>query len=109
MEALQEVTEWQSGSAVNHAYLLDGNAMLAYVRKGTSTPFWFSKPITISRTGRRFVRLEENPFDVGSVAQDPDVVQVSGSKGSIYTVNTRLNSCTCPGYQFRGRCKHITT
>ena len=109
MEALQEVTEWQSGSAVNHAYLLDGNTMLAYVRKGTSTPFWFSKPIMISRTGRRFVRLDVNPFDVGSVAQDPDVVQVSGSKGSIYTVNTRLNSCTCPGYQFRGRCKHITT
>ena len=106
MEALEEITEWNEGSAANHVYLLDGSSMLAYVRRGTSTPFWFSKPITISRTGRKFRKLAENPFDVGSVAKDPDVIEVLGSKGTVYTVNTVLKTCTCPGYSFRGVCKH---
>jgi hypothetical protein len=109
MEALQEVTVWPSGSAVNHVYLLDGNSMLAYVRNGTLEPFWFGKPITISRSGRRFVRLEVNPFDVAAIPKDPDVQEVLGSKGSIYTVNVRLRTCTCPGYTFRGACKHTNT
>ena len=107
MEAVQEVTDWREGSAANHVYLLEGNTMLAYVRKGTSTPFWFSKPITISRTGRRFRPLDENPFDVGSVEPNPNIQQVQGSKGSIYTVNLELGTCTCQGYTFRGTCKHV--
>lgn len=106
MEALQEVTVWREGSAVNHVYLLDGTSMLAYVRHGTSTPFWFSKPITISRSGRKFRRLDVNPFDVANVKRDPDVREVLGSKGSVYTVNLALKTCTCPGYSFRGACKH---
>ena len=109
MEAVQEVTVWREGSAMNHVYLLEGNTMLAYVRNGTSTPFWFSKPIMISRTGRKFVRLDVNPFDVSAVKPDPDVRLVSGSRGAVYTVNDRLNTCTCPGHTFRGICKHITT
>lgn len=109
MEAVQEVTAWAEGAAANHVYLLDGNTMWAYVRQGTSQPFWFKKPITISRSGRKFVRLADNPFDVGSVQADPDVRLVAGSKGNVYTVNTRLNTCTCPGYTFRGTCKHTTT
>ena len=107
MDAVQEDTAWREGSAMNHVYLLEGNTMLAYVRKGTSTPFWFSKPITISRTGRRFRPLDENPFDVGSVEPNPNIQQVQGSKGSIYTVNLELGTCTCQGYTFRGTCKHV--
>jgi hypothetical protein len=36
--------------------------------------------------------------------------KVAGSKGSEYTV-TESNgqiSCSCPGYKFRGSCKHTT-
>jgi hypothetical protein len=106
MEALQEVTAWREGVAANHVYLLEGNTMWAYVPAGTSKPFWFKKPIAISRTGRKFVRLDDNPFDVAAIQADPDVQEVAGSKGSIYTVNTRLRTCTCPGYTFRGACKH---
>ena len=109
MEAVQEVTAWAEGAAANHVYLLEGNNMLAYVRSGTTTPFWFKKPITISRSGRRFIRLTANPFDVAAIPKDPDVQEVLGSRGAVYTVNTRLNSCTCPGYTFRGACKHTNT
>ena len=34
---------------------------------------------------------------------------VQGSKGSTYTVSTGRsgNSCTCPGFKFRGSCRHV--
>ena len=37
-------------------------------------------------------------------------VNVKGSKGNQYTVtvdNDIAVSCTCPGYTFRGKCKHL--
>ena len=40
---------------------------------------------------------------------EDQVFQVLGSKGAIYQVSLGRNgraSCSCPGYQFRGRCKH---
>ena len=38
------------------------------------------------------------------------VFTVSGSKGNTYTVtrNGRGWNCTCPGFQFRKQCKHIS-
>jgi hypothetical protein len=36
--------------------------------------------------------------------------EVQGSKGSLYTVRRSHRgawSCTCPGYGWRGKCKHI--
>ena len=37
-------------------------------------------------------------------------VKVEGSKGSIYTVRKETTTgevtCTCPGFKYRGKCKH---
>lgn len=38
------------------------------------------------------------------------VFKVTGSNENVYTVTIGRNgraSCSCPGHQFRGRCKHI--
>jgi hypothetical protein len=37
------------------------------------------------------------------------VLEVAGSKGNTYVVNLEGSraSCTCAGFQFRGKCKHI--
>lgn len=44
-------------------------------------------------------------------AQAPKTVQVEGSKpGKFYTLTIKADggkSCTCPGFGFRGACKHI--
>jgi len=113
-EAYLETTEWADVKGCNHTYYLNGDKMLAYIRMGASEPFWFKAPITISRSGRKFQRVDagvfENSLGVLSVlapAKDLDVVEVAGSKpGVVYLVNRVEMTCTCPGYTYRGSCKH---
>ncbi len=117
-EAYLETTQWADVKGCNHTYYLEGDRMLAYIRHGTRDPFWFRAPISISRSGRKFQRVDSAPFEqslgalfanlVEPVDTNPDVVEVAGSKqGVVYLVNTRDKSCTCPGYTFRGDCKHV--
>lgn len=110
MEAVKETTVWADGkSAVNHTYLLDGDKMVAYIRYGTTEPFYFKQPIKgFSRSGRKFEKLTTNPFKVNVEETPAYIKKVAGSKpGVFYTVNTDENTCTCPGYTFRGTCKHV--
>ena len=113
-EAYKETTVWADGStSINHTYLLEGDRMIAYMRSQTSVPFYFRTPIRIDRRGRKFEKLEENPFEVINVPQvvveqkDADVVEISGSKGAKYYLNQAQKTCTCPGYTYRGTCKHV--
>jgi hypothetical protein len=112
MEAVKEVTVWADAkSAVNHTYLLDGDKMVAYIRYGTTEPFWFKNPIKgFSRSGRKFETLKTNPFKESKKEEVlmPWIKKVQGSKpNTFYTVNTDENTCTCPGFTFRGSCKHV--
>lgn len=57
--------------------------------------------------------VESMDLESGSTADvdtGPRVWQVQGSKGSVYTVTQTESklSCTCPGFQFRRNCRHIT-
>ena len=108
MQAYKEITIWDDGNVnINHTYLLDGDKMVAYIRQGSDEPFWFKQPIRIDKRGRKFELVEPNPF-TSRVEPMPWIKQVAGSKpGVFYTVNTDENTCTCPGYTFRGACKHV--
>ena len=105
MEAVVETTVWNDSNLANHTYLLDGTKMLAYIKVGSTTPFYFKNPITIDKRGRKFVPVKSNPFK--AVKEKSTIVKVSGSKGNIYSIDTVDKTCTCPGYTFRGSCKHI--
>lgn len=106
--AFREITEWAEGSTVNHVYLIEGDKFLAYIRQGTTEPFWFSKPITFSRKGRKFVAVDDDPFMMSmNVFTPSNTREVQGSKGQTYIVNLDENTCTCQGYTFRGTCKHV--
>lgn len=47
---------------------------------------------------------------VKKVDTEDKVFEVSGSKGNKYIVtsNSKSWTCTCPGFQFRNQCKHIS-
>jgi hypothetical protein len=115
MQAFKEITDW---ACPNHIYLLDSNNLVAYIKQGETKPYYFKQPIKgFDKRGRKFEVVEPNPFNDWSellkahIAVEEPVAwikKVAGSKpGVYYTVNTDENTCTCPGYTFRGTCKHI--
>jgi len=106
MEAVVETTVWSGTVQPNHTYLFDGNKMLAYIKKNDTVPFYFKNPITIDKRGRKFVIAKPNPFK--AIKEKDTIVKVSGSKGAVYSIDTEEKTCTCPGYSFRGTCKHLT-
>lgn len=108
MEAVREITVWKDVSKqLNHDYLLDGDRIVAYRPWGTGPIQTLSGKIKIDRRGRKFVKLSPNPFEVKE-NKESVVVEVKGSKGNSYFVNPEEQTCTCPGFTFRGSCKHIT-
>ena len=64
IEILQEVTEWSDGTP-NHTYLVDKGAgkMLAYRRSGDGEVQVFSKPMTFSKSYRKFKRVVDNELE----------------------------------------------
>jgi hypothetical protein len=109
MQAVKEVTVWEGDIQANHTYLLDGDKMVAYIKFGKGQPFYFKNPIRIDKRGRKFEELKKNPFKEPKATETmPWIKRVAGSKpGVFYTVNTEEHTCTCPGFTFRGACKHI--
>jgi hypothetical protein len=101
MEALRETT---GGAFHPHIYLLDGNKLVSYIKSGESQPFYFKNPIKgFDKRGRKFEIVQPNPFTVKAEPR----IEIQGSKGQVYYVDREENSCTCPGYTFRGDCKHL--
>jgi hypothetical protein len=103
MKIVQETTRWGDATA-NNLYLVTDNmeSIIAYVPEGSKIAQRFRKPIRWDSRGREFKILKE------IAENDPDSVIVEGSKGQRYTL-TRANgswSCTCPGYAYRGNCRH---
>jgi hypothetical protein len=106
MEAVREITKWKPGfEQINHDYLLDGDRILAYRKHGENTNNTLSGTIKIDRRGRKFTKLDPNPFT--EFKKKSMVVEVSGSKGETYYLNRDEQTCTCPGFTFRGTCKHL--
>lgn len=102
MRAYKEITDW---STPNHTYLLDGNNLIAYIKEGETTPFYFKNPIKgFDKSKRKFIELTDNPFEV---TLSSTLREVKGSKGNTYFVNDDERTCTCPGFTFRGKCKHV--
>ncbi len=105
MQALREITEWSSPTMPNHTYLLDGNTLVAYIKQGEKTPYYFKNGIKgFDKRGRKFVEVKPNPFKQKKVS---NTITVQGSKGQTYYVDPDAKTCTCPGFQFRGTCKHL--
>ena len=102
MDAYREVT---GGQFPAHTYLLDGNNLVAYIKVGEQRAFYFKNPIKgFDRRGRKFEKTDSTTF---KFKVESHLVEVKGSNGNSYQVDPEARTCTCPGFTFRGSCKHI--
>ena len=103
MEALRETT---GGAFHPHTYLLDGTKLVAYIKATETEPFYFKNPIKgFDKRGRKFESVATTPFK--QVKKESNVITVKGSKGQTYFIDRDQATCTCPGFTFRGSCKHL--
>jgi hypothetical protein len=102
MILVAETTVWET-NVPNHAYLLsdDKSKVFGYAKRGTEEIEMFKKPIDFSTRGRKFTILKK----LATPAIEPPGIKVEGSKGAVYYVHD--NKCTCPGFKYRGDCKHV--
>jgi hypothetical protein len=115
MKAFQEITDWATEFDMpNHVYFLSDSKekMYGYVQTSTGLVQTMSKPYKFKAGGRKFKEVENRwNFVVKEevVESCGKEYRVPGSKGSIYTVTDDAGvwSCTCSGFKFRNRCRHI--
>jgi hypothetical protein len=108
MQAFKEITVWKGcKTQPNHTYLLDGDKCYAYIKKGTTEPKYFIAPLRFNRSGRKFIELKKNPFTAPAASVPSSVIRVPGSKGAMYEVDPVAGTCSCLGFTYRGKCKHL--
>jgi hypothetical protein len=105
VKAVKEITQWDSDIQANHTYLMDGNKAVAYIPFGKGVPFYFKTGLVIDRARRKFEELADNPF--GSQSVKSDLIEIKGSKGDTYFIDTAAGTCTCSGFVYRGACRHV--
>lgn len=115
---IQETTVWEHSWVPNHIYYVtdDKRKAVGYIRSGTTEYIKFSKPMTLDIRGRKFITLRRGESDSVYFAPPPkeaesqNVITVAGSGGKTYQITTTRGRmvCSCPGFQFRNKCKHVT-
>ncbi len=103
MKALREKTVYKDFTAPDHVYYVEGNKLYAYKVKDKPIHVC-SVPLQFSKSGRKFEELVNN-----FMLEDPgaNIIKVTGSSGNTYEVDTDEKTCSCLGFQFRGKCKHL--
>ena len=109
MKTIQEVTEWD---VPNHVYFVTDakDKMFGYVKKSTGEVKEFNQPLPFSASRRKFKEINNTwGFFPKEIIPEGFVKIVLGSKGEKYTITEvdGVQHCTCAGYKFRGKCRHI--
>tara|TARA_B110000444_G_C18819906_1_gene587167 strand:- start:1433 stop:1753 length:321 start_codon:yes stop_codon:yes gene_type:complete len=104
IQIMQETTDWGKLKVNNGIYHINGaGSLVAYQVNADAVVQVLKKPSKqFSKSRRKFVKIGERPEELAS-----HIIEVKGSKGNVYFVDTEKNTCTCPGFTFRGNCKHI--
>ena len=93
IEILQEVTDWGKYSVANGVYHVNSAGHL--VQHNDTV---FKNPIKqFSKARRKFKKIGERPEEF------KDVIIVS----FLHTYTIEDGKCSCPGFTFRGNCKHV--
>jgi hypothetical protein len=91
IEVLQETTDWGDAPVANGIYHVNASGHLVQHNDKK-----FKSPIKgFDKRGRKFNKIDQ--YEDLSQPKTSNVILVQGSKGR----------CSCPGYTFRGTCKHV--
>lgn len=109
MELLKEVTVWNSTNTPNHSYAINmAGRMVAYLRYGDAEWTVFKKPMSFDKRRRKFVKINDpklNAYFAKFESRPKDAVVYKSSNGNEYIIHN--GKCNCPGFTFRGKCKHV--
>ena len=104
IENLQEVTDWGKYKVNNGIYHVNSaGKLVAYQANAKETLQILNVPSTqFSKSRRKFKKIGERPEEL-----DANIVEVKGSTGKTYIIDLDKKTCTCPGFTYRGNCKHV--
>ena len=118
-EILQEVTIWKSEFPVpNHVYLLDNNDnIIAYIKQGDNVINQLKSNIKLNKRYRKFIKVnhaglsklipKDNGHDYSKKIGVRIFKVISGNHDYKIELDNSILSCTCIGFGYRGKCKHI--
>ena len=112
LEILKETTIWADGSNINHTYLLDGSKIIAYAKFGGNDVQEVKSQFRIDKRYRTFVKTKHKGLEKLIKNTIPEsntrVFKVQSKEKEYFVELSDYNySCTCTGFNFRGKCKHI--
>ena len=113
LQIMKETTVWNADYNIrNHTYLLDGDKIVAYAVFGGDEIRMSPSRIKIDKRGRKFVFSDHAGLKklIPQQKSEPGVRTFKiSSKDKTYFVTAKSNTfhCTCTGFSFRGKCKHV--
>ena len=112
LEILKETTVWSDGSNANHTYLLDGSKIIAYAKYSDNSVQVLRTQIKIDKRYRTFIKAKhfglENIIKSSPTKSNIRVFKVKSKEKEYFVELSDYNyTCTCTGFNFRGKCKHI--
>jgi len=113
LEILKETTVWSDRSNANHTYLLEGTKIVAYAKFGGDEIQVLKTQIKIDKRYRTFVKTKhyglEKFIKKTPIKSNTRVFKVVSKTKEYFVELSDYNyTCTCTGFNFRGKCKHIT-
>ena len=113
MQILKEVTEWDIDyPIINKIYLLDLKDNIIAYTNSDNTIIQLKSPIKLAKRRRKFIKV--NHVGLSKLIQkNKDNTRLfkvnSGDKEYIVSLDNETDNmtCTCTGFTFRGKCKHI--
>ena len=104
IKILREITGTVNGFTYQpHLYYVRGDK-LVWFQVGD-----YSRGLDKYAVPKKFDRARRKFETIGEIEEETpvNIVEVAGSNGNKYQVDLDEKNCSCPGYKFRGTCKHI--
>ena len=104
IKILREVTGTVNGFTYQpHLYYVRGDKLVWFQVSD------YSRGLDKYAVPKKFDRARRKFETIGEIEEETpaNIVEVSGSNGNTYSVDLDNGTCSCTGFKFRGKCKHI--